>query len=141
MASITVPAAYLNDFREAVVVEIRDGTNAVKVNRKAIQDAADRGRDGWRETCEIDWRGSVRLLAQDGLLLHQLEAAEAGQEFTAEGDAATLGHVCQAFAEKVIGPRLMHLLNYAPISDNVAAEVHAAIERLTWAVDESARLS
>jgi hypothetical protein len=139
--TLTIPAEYVDDFRDAVVFEIADGTDAVETNRKAIRDAADRRQDAWRSTCEVDWRSSVRLLAEDGVLLNQLEAAEPGQEFTASADDVTLAHACAAMAEKVVGRRVKDLLIYRPIDENVATELRVQLARLSWAIDNSTRLS
>lgn len=137
--ALTIPGEYMDDFRDAVVFEIADGTNAVETNRKAIRDAADLRKDAWQATCEVDWRCSVRLLAQDGVLLDQLEGAEPDQEFKASADDATLAHACHAMARKVIAPRVRHLLDYSPISEDVLTDLREQLARLSWAIDNSAR--
>jgi hypothetical protein len=137
-ATVTIPAEYVDDFRDAVVYEIADSTDAVETNRKAIRDAVDRREDGWRDTCEVDWRGSVRLLAEDGVLLSQLEVAEPGQEFTARAVDVTLSFACAAMARKVVAPRVRHLLRYSPLDEEIVGKLHEQIARLSWAIDSAA---
>src|SRR4051794_35008437 len=117
-ATLTIPAAYLDDFRDALVHEIADGADAVFTARKRATDAADtRGNlDVGRDE---DWRSAVRLVAQDGALLHQLEAATPGEDFTATADEATLAHACGAMARKVVSPRIERQLRFFPLDAKV----------------------
>ena len=141
---LTIPADYLDDFRDAVVYEIEDGTNAVETARKEIRD------DEYRPPAEREKRAAMHnddrrlaigLLAQDGKVLDQLEAAEEGEEFTVAADDATLAHVCMAMGRKVVAPRVARLLEFSPIDRKIAGLIEQELARLAWAVDNSARLT
>jgi hypothetical protein len=137
-ATLAIPAAYVDDVRTATAYEISQATHAVFTELKAIREAGERGEDPAMHAA--DWRGAIRLLAQDGALLDQLEAAGDGEDFTASAEAATLAHIAEAMARKVIAPRIKGLLNFTPLDGKLAAELRESIARLTWAVDNAAHL-
>jgi hypothetical protein len=141
--SLTIPAEYVDDFRDAVVYEIENGTSAVETQRKAIRRSAEWRDDSLERIHDDDMRLAHRLLAQDGTLLAYLENADDEEPFAIPADVAdapTLAHACHAMARKVVAPRVRSLLNYGPLDTKIAAALNAQLARLSWAIESSARL-
>lgn len=156
---VHIPAEYVEDFRAAVVDEIRWEANCIVEDvRKstpdegAILDALEQDAEETQARDALakrdaavrfaDVRSDVGLMAHDVALFDQLEEAPAGGdvELRAEGLGAmeSLPHVFEAMARKVVGPRLQEALEVGPMDLDWLPKIREPVERLTWAVDRAA---
>jgi hypothetical protein len=127
-AAVTIPAAYLEDVRCALVEEIESDSGALTVDQAHLVAS---GRSG---TGRIDRDGAVGILSKDLQLLAQLLDATDDTQVTAE--PATISETLQATV-RVLGRRLSTACRYAPVPLGDVVELSA---RLRSAADEAIRL-
>lgn len=129
--TISIPAAYLEDARSALVEEINQGSKAVTSDQEAILTA---DRPEWAETRRADLASAVRLLHADMSLLEQLLDADGDTKLTGDQDA--IGHVFEAIT-RVLSSHLDVACGYAPIDMGAVLELSAAMR---WAADQAIRI-
>lgn len=148
-ATIEVPAGYAEDFRDAVLVEIRTDAEriaeAVDEEQRTIftdRDKAEQAR--WRDEEPPEGRGynggdivgSVGSVRDSYALL----APAVAEEASIEGDTATLMHTFETMADKILAPKLAQAVNVSPINAGQAEAITHLTDEIGWAVGESARL-
>jgi hypothetical protein len=149
VVSVTIPAEYVQDFRAAVVSEIRwEAECIVKDAAKATPDEfAILKRLDEPEPADVavsyaDVRNDARLMGHDVALFDQLEdvQADSDAELHLEGLAAmeSLAHVFEAMARNVVGPRLAEALGVGPIDAGWLPKINGQIERVSWAAERAA---
>ena len=129
LATLTIPAAYVEDVRSALVDEIENDSDALTVNQAALAESrADR-----LEMHLADRDASVGILARDLRLLEQLR--DVSGETDISGDVDTLAHTLEAVV-RVLGRRLTDVCQYGPIPMGDVVDIAA---RLRWAAEEAIR--
>ena len=147
--TVTIPAEYVEDFRAALVSEIRwEAQCILKDADRAAPDAATilkRLDEPDPEAVEAyaDVRGDARLMSHDVALFDQLAEAvicDGSVELDVEGPEAldAVPHVFEAMASKVVGPRLEAALGVGPMDRDWLPKIREQIERVSWAVERAA---
>ncbi len=116
--SLTIPAAYLDDARRAIVGEVYDDSDALHNDPGAGTDP--------------------RILLRDVRLLEQLAGASADVELEADQDRVSdpLLHLLEAMARE-LSKRLASVSRHGPMP---MGDVLDIAERLRWAADEAIRI-
>lgn len=131
-ATITIPAAYLEYARSAIIAEIQQGSKYIDTNQDAIL-AADTPE--WAKTCRLDLASSVRFLHADMSLLEQLLDAD-GVDTKITGEHGAVTTTLDAIA-RVLSNRLDDACGYAPVPMGDVFELSAAMR---WAAEEALRI-
>jgi hypothetical protein len=142
--TVTVPAEYADDFREAVIEEIAQQVEFNKKDRAELAEAIKYRKP--EKTIEIDRADlalSTRLLIKDTRLLDLVSAAEGELSVPVErGDGdGTLSYAFETMARKVVGPRLTEALGFGPFVAESEDELRELTSRLMWAVEQAAALN
>jgi hypothetical protein len=126
-AAVTIPAAYLDDVRSALVDEIESDTGALTSNQAAllVDNVAFH---------RVDRDSSVKTLSEDLQMLGQL--LDATGDTALHGQPYTLGHVFE-MTVRVLCRRLKDVCQYGPLPMGDVVELSA---RLRWAADEAIRI-
>jgi hypothetical protein len=132
--TLTVPSEYVEDFRAAIVEELALDTGNVQELRAKVYDPYEQHA----ALAAQDLRGAIRFLAQDAALFDQLHAADGTLE--PDSDAETLAQTCETMARKIVGAELDRQLRFAPIDAAAAERLRDVMARLSWAIDNAARL-
>ena len=127
MATLTVPAAYLEDARSAVVAGIVSDGDMLRTNHQSVLE----GRFGGMTE---DRTSAAATLHRDMRLLDQI--VDADGEVTLEGDSGDLSFVLEEVV-RLLAARLDEAKEYSPI--DMAAVLNIA-KQLRWAAEESSDL-
>lgn len=119
LATITIPAAYLDDVRAALANEIREDGDRLCSDRE-------------------DRAGAAQHLHRDMHVFDQLLDASGDAEITASHDtfSSPLVAMLEAMVRELVG-RLREEMDYAPLD---MAAVRELADRLRWAADEALRI-
>jgi hypothetical protein len=129
-AAVTIPAAYLEDVRSALVDEIDSDSDAIAVDQADLRESEiDR-----LEMHQADRDAAVRMLSRDLQLLAQV--LDATDDTTVTGDPSSIAEALQATV-RVLSRRLNDLCGYGPLPLGDVPELAA---RLRWAADEAIRI-
>ena len=125
-ADVTIPAAYLEDMRSALVVEINHASHAVQTDQDDVLTGS--------LAAPEDRAAAVRLLREDIHLLDQVLAAAGDTTAAGERDAVT--HALETMV-RVLSGRLDDACRYEPIGMGAVLDL---AERLRWAATEAIRI-
>ncbi|SEH10157.1 hypothetical protein [Thermoleophilum album] len=126
MASVTVPAALVDDMRAAVFCEIASDADGIKHEANS------------GEVEEV--RACAWCLTDDLALLAQLPDEVEGP-VTVEGGREALAHVCEALARDVLAPRLASRLRYTITRRDLdELGIRPLLDGIAWAVEQAAEL-
>lgn len=131
LATVTVPAAYLEDARAALAAEIRSVSNVVAVSQGAVLSAQPENI----ETRVQDRDGAIRILMSDVEAFGHLAGAAGDVQLTADA-GNTLWYLLEAMT-RLLTKRLRREMRYGPVDMGAVLEI---AERLRWAATEAARL-
>jgi hypothetical protein len=126
MAQITIPAAYLEDVRTAVIAAVRDDGTMLQSNHQEVLDGS--------VVATEDRVSTVRCLVEDLSLLDQVLAADS--ETTVTGDSCAIGHVLQRLA-RVFIDRLIDETQYTPVPMRAVLDLTSQVQ---WAAGEAIRV-
>jgi hypothetical protein len=129
-AKVTVPAAYIDDLRSALVAEIASGADSLRT-AQAETLAADGKR---RELRSEDRDSALRLLDTDVQLFNAVRYTDGDSELRA--DPGALWHVLEEMG-RVLTDRLRGQFEYTPVRMQVVIEL---AERLRWTAEEALSL-
>ena len=127
MATLKIPAAYLEDARSAVVAEIVSDGDMLHTNHQSALE----GRFGGMTE---DRTSAAATLHRDMRLLDQI--VDADGEVTLEGESGDLWFVLEEVV-RLLAARLDEAKEYSPI--DMAAVLNIA-KQLRWAAEESSDL-
>jgi hypothetical protein len=130
-AAVTIPAAYLEDVRSALVEHIEMDADALRADHAAVV-AAVGAQDA--ELHRSDREGAVDSLSKDLWLLEQLRGANSDTKLT--GEAGTLSFTLEATV-RVLNGRLKDVCQYGPLPMGDVVELSA---RLRWLAGEAIRI-
>ncbi len=124
---LTIPAAYLEDVRTALVAEINSDSEAIRTDQKAVLEGSSVGSE--------DRGAAVRILREDMQLLDQALSAS-GETTVVTGERAALVHALDAMV-RVLSARLVYQCEYAPVEMAAVAEL---ADRLRWSAEQAAAI-
>jgi hypothetical protein len=126
-AEITVPAAYLEDVRSAVVAEIVNDSDMLRDNHQSVVDGQFGGDTEDRTSAAATLHRAMGVLDQ---VLH------AAGDTTIEAEGADISFVLEKMV-RLLAARLDHEKQYGPI--NMGAVLDLAVE-MHWAAEEAIRI-
>jgi hypothetical protein len=133
--TVQVLPEHVEDFRAAIVDEIRWEAECIIQHGESTKD----------RIRFADVRSDAGLMAHDVALFDQLEEVWKGAnggnaELRVEGyeAIASVAHVFEAMARKVVGPRLQEALAVGPLDYHKVPKIRELVERLDWAVSRAA---
>lgn len=128
---ITIPAAYLEDVRAALVAEIKSTSESLALDQVALLSASgDRA-----ELCAADRDNALRLLRKDVEALDELRQAH-GETRLAADAGNVLAFLLEAMV-RLLAERLNEECNFGPLDMGAVFEI---AERLRWAATATNRL-
>jgi hypothetical protein len=123
-SGVTIPAAYLEDLRSALVATVSSASDAVRTDHE----------DVLRGFGPEDRAAAVRCLREDMHVLDQL--LDATSDTKLHGEPEVLSHALEETV-RVLAVRLTEVSGYAPIPMGDVLEVS---DRLRWAAAEAVRI-
>ncbi|HWH46135.1 MAG TPA: hypothetical protein VNT32_15565 [Thermoleophilaceae bacterium] len=131
--TLTVPAEYVEDFRQAIVEEIAFETKAIAETRRDLDEHRERKDELAAEVSSADMESAMGYLERVAALL----PATADGAVELDADPVVLSHtLATMMARGIIGPRLTGLLEVVPLEGESVAKVLAEWDRLYWALEE-----
>lgn len=120
MATLTIPANYLDDARKAIIAQLRDDTDALG--------------DGAEER-----ESRARIMSRDMRVFERLLDATGDTTLEAAADSLSnpLGEMLDTMIRQLVG-RLDELCVYGPLP---VCEMRPLMDEMRWAADEAVRVS
>lgn len=147
VVSVTIPTEYVENFRAALVYEIRwEAECIIKDAEEATPDEATilkRLDEPAPAVSYADVRMDAKLMYYDVTVFDQLSDVVprngAVQVLVEVPEALdTLAHAFESMARQVAGPRLKEALGVGPIDRGWLPKIREQMERVSWAVERAA---
>jgi hypothetical protein len=138
IVTITIPAAYMDDFRSAVVREIEHDGEWARGQHKEKVDAIDSGDQELGELRRQDEAGALRSLREDVTLLLQLpDVEDVDREVSVSVERSALRHVLDEMGGQ-LAARITRLYVYGPA---LVEQVPALLESLRWSAVQAQKMA